>query len=117
MSYIDGFVIAVPEANKQAFIDHAHAVDIMFKEFGALRVVECWSNDVARGKTTDFYRAVAATDGEAIVFSWIEWPDKATRDGAIEKMMQDPRMDPASNPMPFDGARMIYGGFDKIIEF
>ncbi|MBI1250972.1 MAG: DUF1428 family protein [Alphaproteobacteria bacterium] len=120
MSYIDGFVIAVPKANKQAFIDHANFGDTVFIELGALRVVECWGDDVPIGKVTDFQRAVQATDDEIVVFSWIEWPDKATRDAAMAKMTQDmggdDRMNPEKNPMPFDGVRMIYGGFAPIVD-
>jgi uncharacterized protein YbaA (DUF1428 family) len=115
MSYIDGFVIAVPHANKQKFIEHARRGDPVFKELGALRIYECWEDDVKPGKQTDFRRAVDAKDDEAIVFSWIEWPDKQTRDAAFEKMMDDPRMDPVKNPMPFDGMRMIYGGFTPVV--
>lgn len=116
MSYIDGFVLAVPTANKQKFIDHARTGDSVFIEFGATRVVECWGDDVTRGKVTDFFGAVQAKDDETVVFSWIEWPDKATRDAGMQKMMDDPRMDPAHNPMPFDGKRMIYAGFVPIVE-
>ena len=116
MSYIDGFVIAVPSANKQAFIDHARHFDALFLELGATRVVEAWGDDVPDGKVTDFRRAVQAKDDETVVFSWIEWPDKATRDAAMTKMMDDPRADPAKNPMPFDGKRMIYGGFSPVVE-
>lgn len=111
MAYIDGFIAAVPTANKQAFIDHARTIDALFLEFGALRVVEGWGDDVSHGKVTDFYRAVQATEDEAVVFSWIEWPDKATRDAAMEKMQSDERM---MGPMPFDGKRMIFGGFDPV---
>ncbi len=75
MSYIDGFVIAVPTANKQKFIDHAYLGDSVFMEMGAIRVVECWGDDVPAGKLTDFRKAVQAEDDETIVFSWIEWPD------------------------------------------
>lgn len=120
MSYIDGFIIAVPMANKQKFIDHALASDGMFIDYGATRVLECWADDVPDGKVTDFRKAVAAKDDETVVFSWIEWPDKATRDAGMAKMMDpenpDPRMDPAKNPMPFDGKRMIYGGFAPVVE-
>ena len=120
MSYIEGFVIAVPTANKAKFIAHATAADSMFIEWGALRVVECWGDDVPEGKTTDFRKAVQAGEDETVVFSWIEWPDKATRDAAYAKMMDpantDPRMDPAKNPMPFDGKRMIFGGFETVFE-
>jgi len=115
MSYIDGFVLAVPTANKQAFIEHARMSDAVAMEFGATRVVECWGDDVQRGKQTDFFGAVQAKDDETIVFSWIEWPDKATRDAGMKKLMDDPRMDPATNPMPFDGKRMIYGGFVPVV--
>ena len=116
MSYIDGFVIAVPTANKQKFIEHARKLDPLFLELGALRVIEGWGDDVPHGKLTDFYRAVQATAEETVAFSWVEWPDKATRDAGMKKMMEDPRMDPANNPMPFDGQRMIFGGFTPIVE-
>lgn len=119
MSYIDGFVIAVPTSNKQKFIDHADSGDSMFLEMGATRILECWGDDTPEGKTTDFRMAVKAKDDETVVFSWIEWPDKPTRDAAMAKMMDpantDPRMDPAKNPMPFDGKRMIFGGFEPVV--
>ncbi|WP_339693827.1 DUF1428 domain-containing protein [uncultured Parasphingorhabdus sp.] len=123
MSYIDGFVIAVPTANKQKFIDHANNADSMFVEMGALKVVECWGDDVSEGSTTDFRKAVKANEDESIVFSWIEWPDKATRDAGMAKLEAamedpdnaDPRMDPVKNPMPFDGKRMIFGGFQPVV--
>jgi uncharacterized protein YbaA (DUF1428 family) len=115
MSYIDGFVMAVPDANQQAFIDHAREFDALFLEYGATRVLECWGDDVPDGKLTDFRRAVQATQDEAIVFSWIEWPDKATRDAGMAKAMEDPRM-PAAADMPFDGKRMIFGGFVPVVE-
>jgi len=116
MSYIDGFVIAVPTANKQKFIQHANDGDSVFVEHGATRILECWGDDVQDGKQTDFRRAVNAKEDETVVFSWIEWPDKATRDAGMEKAMKDPRLSPDSNPMPFDGMRMIFGGFSPIVE-
>jgi uncharacterized protein YbaA (DUF1428 family) len=116
MSYIDGFVIAVPNGNKQKFIEHAKRGDSAFIEHGATRVIECWGDDVKDGKLTDFRRAVQAKDDEAVVFSWIEWPDKATRDTAMAKVMGDPRLSPQTNPMPFDGKRMIFGGFSPIVQ-
>lgn len=120
MSYIDGFVIAVPTGNQQQFMAHAKQVDSAFIDHGATRVVECWGADVPKGKTTDFQGAVAARDDETVAFSWIEWPDKATRDGVMGRMEElgkaDKRFDPAKNPMPFDGKRMIYGGFEPIVE-
>ena len=112
MSYIDGFVAPVETARKQEFLDHARTVDALFLEFGAERIVETWGADVPVGKQTDFRRAVQAQDGEEVVFSWIEWPDKATRDAAMGKMESDERM---AGPMPFDGKRMIYGGFEPIV--
>jgi uncharacterized protein YbaA (DUF1428 family) len=123
MSYIDGFVIAVPTANKQKFIDHANTADSMFIDMGATRVIECWGDDVSEGSTTDFRKAVKANEDESIVFSWIEWPDKATRDASMAKLEAamedpdnaDPRMDPVKNPMPFDGKRMIFGGFQPVV--
>jgi uncharacterized protein YbaA (DUF1428 family) len=115
MPYIDGFVIAVPKGNKQKFIDHAKKGDSIFIEHGATRVLECWGDDVPTGQHTDFRRAVAAKDDEDIVFSWVEWPDKKTRDTAMPKVMEDPRMKPEANPMPFDGKRMIFGGFQPVV--
>ncbi len=119
MTYVDGFVIAVPKANKQKFIDHANKGDSVFADLGATRILECWGDDVPEGKVTDFRLAVQATDEETVVFSWVEWPDKATRDAAMGKMDElmktDPRMNPEKNPMPFDGKRMIYGGFSPVV--
>ncbi|WP_323846673.1 DUF1428 domain-containing protein [Microbulbifer magnicolonia] len=120
MSYIDGFVLAVPTDNRQQFIEHAKTADSVFLELGALRVLECWGDDIPKGKVTDFYGAVQAKPEETVVFSWIEWPDKATRDAAMgrmeELMKTDPRMSPEKNPMPFDGMRLIYGGFSPVVE-
>ena len=116
MAYLDGFVMAVPTANKQKFIDHAKEFDQIFIEFGATRVVEGWGDDVPDGKLTDFKKAVQCNSDEVVVFSWVEWPDKATRDAGMAKMMADPRMDPSKNPMPFDGKRMIFGGFSPIVD-
>ena len=115
MSYVDGFVIAVPTANKQKFIDYARTFDPLIMAYGATRIVECWGDEVPPGKQTDFPRAVDATADETVVFSWIEWPDKATRDIAMKKMRDDPRRDPKVKPMPFDGLRMIYGGFSPVV--
>ncbi len=98
MSYIDGFVLAVPTANKDKFIQHAKQADSVFMELGALRVFECWADDVKPGKQTDFRRAVDAESGESIVFSWIEWPDKSTCDAAMARMDDMMKNDPRINP-------------------
>ena len=114
MPYIDGFVLAVPNANRQAFVVHATTFDTILLEFGATKVLECWQDDVPDGKLTDYRRAVQATADESVVFSWIEWPDKATRDIGMEKFMHDPRV-PHTGDMPFDGKRMIFGGFNPVV--
>lgn len=116
MNYMDGFVAAVPVANKEKYIRHAADAAQIFKEFGAVRVMECWGDDVPDGKLTSFPMAVKKGDDEAVVFSWIEWPSKAVRDAAWPKLMADPRMSPEKMVMPFDGKRMIYGGFQGIVE-
>jgi uncharacterized protein YbaA (DUF1428 family) len=112
--YIDGFVLAVPSANKQAYLASATKFAEIAKEFGATRVVECWGDDVPVGKVTDFRSAVKAVEGEVIVFSWIEYPSKAVRDAAVARIREDPRL--SAGDMPFDGARMIVGGFEAILE-
>ncbi len=112
MAYIDGFVIPVKTADKQMFTDHARRIDKFFIDTGALRVVECWGDDVPAGKITDFARSVQATADETVVFSWIEWPEKVTRDAAMKALQTNTAM--MAEPMPFDGKRMIYGGVDPI---
>jgi len=117
MKYIDGFVIPVPQANKQAYLDIAKMAAPVFMEHGATRIVECWGDDLMKGKTNDFFTAVVAEPGETVVFSWIEWPDKATRDAGNEKIMADERLMPApGQEMPFSGKRMIYSGFVPILD-
>lgn len=116
MSYVDGFVIAVPAANRQAYREMATKAATVFKEYGARRVVEAWGEDVPDGKVTDFKGAVKAKEDEVVVFSWIEWPSKESRDEIWKKIMEDPRMQPDKDNMPFDGQRMIYGGFAPILD-
>ena len=116
MSYIDGFVIAVPTANKEKFIAHARLGDGVFLDLGAIRVVECWGDDVPDGKLTSFPMAVKLKEDETVVFGWIIWPDKATRNAGMEKMMKDPRTQADVNPIPFDGLRMVFGGFELLVQ-
>ena len=114
MSYVDGFVAAVPNANKEAFRAHAEEAASIFKENGALSVTDCWGDDVPEGDLTSLPLAVKAQPDETVVFSWILWPSKDVRDTAWEKLMSDERFSPEK--MPFDGKRMIYGGFETIME-
>ena len=115
LPYVDGFVAAVPTANREAYLTHARKAAEVFKAHGALNAVECWGDDVPEGKLTSFTMAVKREDSEAIVFSWITWPSKAARDEAWPKLMADPRLSQENNPMPFDGKRLIYGGFQMIV--
>jgi uncharacterized protein YbaA (DUF1428 family) len=115
MSYIDGYLVPVPTDKKDAYRAMAELAAPIFREYGATRVVEAWGDDLPDGKVTDFKRAVNAVDGENTVFSWVEWPDKAARDAGMKKFMEDPRLD-GMKDMPFDGQRMIFGGFVPIVE-
>ena len=115
MSYVDGFVVAVPTAKKDAYLKLAASVDALFKECGALNVVECWGDDVPEGKLTSFPMAVKRKEDESVVFSWIMWPDRATRDEGMKKAMADPKMQAVASADVFDGQRMIYGGFQTIL--
>ncbi len=114
MSYIEGFVAAVPRANKDAYKKHAAEALPYFKKLGATRMVENWGDDVPDGKVTDFKRSVKANGDEDVIFSWVEYPDKATRDRANEAMRNDQSMTESMNTMPFDGKRMIWGGFEPV---
>lgn len=123
MSYVDGFVIAVPTANRERFIAHATHFDEFLMREGALRVVECWGADVPRGKRTDFHRAVDAADNETVCMSWVEWPDKATRDACHSRMEERMKsgefaemMGEFGADMPFDGSRMIFGTFEPVVD-
>lgn len=117
--YVSGFVVPVPEGNRDAYREVAEKFWEIARDYGARSQIECWEVDVPDGKTTDFRRAVKATEGERIVFSWVTWDDKQTADASHDRMMADPRMAEFGNPdgsdMPFDGKRMIYGGFEPIV--
>ena len=113
--YIDGFVAPVPNGNREAYRDQAAKAARVFLEHGATRDIEAWGIDVPVGKVTDFYRSVAARDGESVVFSFVEWPDEASRNEGWKKVMADERMKPDLANMPFDGQRMYWGGFSPIV--
>jgi uncharacterized protein YbaA (DUF1428 family) len=116
MNYVDGYVAAVPTANRDAYRKHAEVAAKVFKEHGALRVVECWGDDVPEGKLTSFPMAVKRKEDETVVFSWITWPSRHVRDEGMKQSMADPRLQADRNPMPFDGKRLIYGGFEVLVE-
>jgi uncharacterized protein YbaA (DUF1428 family) len=116
MTYVEGFIVAVPTANREAYRKHAADAAPLFQDFGVTRMVEAWDSDIPEGKVTDFRKAVQAKEDEAVVFSWFEYPSKAVRDAAYEKIMSDPRMEEMGANMPFDGQRMIMAGFDPFVD-
>jgi uncharacterized protein YbaA (DUF1428 family) len=116
MPYVDGFVAAVPTANKEKYRRVAEQAAAVFKENGALKVVECWGDDVPGGKVTSFPMAVKRQPDETVVFSWIVWASREARDRGMKAAMADPRLQSDAQPMPFDGQRMIYGGFEVIVD-
>lgn len=116
MSYIDGFVIAVPSRKRDEYLAMAAKAARVFKEYGATRIVEGWGDDVPNGTVTDFRGAVKAKEDEVVMFSWIEWPSKKVRDEGQRKMMNDPRMQPDAIEDVFDAKRMIYGGFEPLLD-
>lgn len=116
MDYVDGFVTPVPTANKETYCKHAQDVAHIFKEFGALSVTECWGDDVPEGTLTSFPIAIKRELIETVVLSWITWPSRAVRDAGWAKVMADPRMKTYESTMPFDGKRLIYGGFQMVVQ-
>lgn len=118
MTYVDGYVIAVPNENKERYQAMAEEAAPCFKKHGALRVVECWGDDVPEGKVTSFSMAVKRAENESVVFSWIEWPSKEVRDAGMQKAMDELMANTTMTPdqVPFDGKRMIFGGFQSIVE-
>lgn len=116
MSFFDCFVAAVPTANRDAYIAHAQQMDAVFKDHGAIRVIEAWGDDISDGQVTSYPLAVQKKDDETVVTGWVEWPSREARDTGMAKAMQDPRMSMEPGSMPFDGKRLIYGGFAKIVD-
>ena len=116
MSYIDGFVAPVPTANRDKYFEHARSMAQVFKDHGALKTVECWGDDVPDGEITSFPKAVQCKDDETVVFAWIVWPSREARDEGMKKAMDDQRLHPDVNPMPFDGMRLIFGGFEVVVD-
>lgn len=113
--YVDGFLLAVPTANRETYRTFAREVGVVFREHGALSLVEAWGDDVPEGKINSMHTAVLRKEDETVVFAWITWPDKATRDAGMKKVSEDPRSKMDGNEMPFDARRMIYGGFEAIV--
>ena len=116
MTYIDGFVAAVPTKNKEQYVEHARKSAVVFKDHGALKITEAWGDDVPEGELTSFPKAVKCSDDETVVFSTVVWPSKEVRNSGWAAIMEDPRMSPEQNPMPFDGKRLIIGGFEVLPE-
>lgn len=115
MAHVDGFVAAVPTANRDAYLAHASDAAAVFRKLGAVRVVECWGTEVPDGELTSFPMAVRCGPDETVVFSWVEWPDKPTRDAGIARLAEE--MNAAGiSEMPFDGKRLIYGGFELLLD-
>jgi len=115
MDYIDGFVAAVSNDKKEEYIEFARAAAAVFMDHGASKVVECWGDDVPPGEVTSFPKAVQCQEDETVVFSWVAWPSKEARDAGNEKVMADPRLQSVGDP-PFDGKRIIFGGFQMVLE-
>ncbi|KUM24324.1 RNA signal recognition particle [Mesorhizobium loti] len=116
MSYVDGFVLAVPKANLDAYKKMATQAGAIWKEYGALAYVECVGDDVPYGEITSFPRAVQAKDDEVVVFAWVVYENRQSRDAVMAKIMADERLKADWPTMPFDGKRMIFGGFQPFIE-
>ena len=116
MEYIDGLVAAVPNENKNEYIEHAKRTASIFKNHGAVRLIECWGDDVPDGEVTSFPKAVKCQADETVVFSWIVWPSKEVRDVGMEAIMKDEQMSLEVTQMPFDGTRLMYGGFRKVVD-
>lgn len=116
MTYVEGFLSPVPLANKEAYLAHAAQAAPILRDLGVVRIVEAWGDDVPRGKLNDMWMAVDAREDETVVFSWFEYPDRATRDATVGKLMNDPRLAGMMDAVPFDTHRMVWGGFESVSE-
>ena len=116
MTYVDGFLLAVPKASKNSYISLSEKVATIYKKHGALSVCECWGDDLPEGEINSMHTAVMRKPDEAVVFSWVIWPDKAVRDNVHDKIVETMHEELGSDPVPFDGSRMIFGGFDVILD-
>jgi len=117
MTYVTGYLLAVPNENREAYLAFAQKAGPVFKKHGATRVVECWGVDVPDGKVTSFPMATKAKEGESVLFSWMEWPSKEAADEGVKNAMSDPAFsDDDAASMPFDGMRMMWGGFETIYD-
>jgi uncharacterized protein YbaA (DUF1428 family) len=116
MAYVDGFVLAVPKQKIEAYKELARKAGEVWKDHGAKAFVECIADDVPYGELTSFPRAVQAKEDETVVFSWIVYESREQRDAVNAKVMEDPRLKEDMSNMPFDGKRMIYGGFVPFLE-
>ena len=116
MNYVDGYLVPVPNANKETYVKLAQDMAALFKANGALQVVECWGDDVPEGKVTSFPMAVQRKADETVVFSWVVWPSKQVRDDGMKQVMEHPSMQQGPSGMPFDGQRMIFGGFQVVVD-
>jgi len=116
MAYVDGFLAAVPTANRDTFKRYAEALGVIMKAHGAVQLVDCWGDNVPDGEVTSFPMAVKCRDDEAVVFGWIVWPSREARETGMQNAMADPRMQPYIQDLPFDGKRMVFGGFEMLVE-
>jgi len=116
MTYIDGYVFAVKTDRKEDFIKHDQKEASIFKDYGAISLTECWGDDIPDGKVTSFPLAVKKEADETVVLGWIVWPDKTTRDAGMAKAMEDPRFQSSDGDAIYDGKRMIFGGFEVVVE-
>lgn len=116
MTYIDGVIIPVPTKNKEAYLQYAKDMSEIFKAHGVMRFVECWGDELPDGEVTSYPLAVKKKDDESVCFSWAEWPSKQVHDDAMPKIMEEMQKLHDDAGMPFDGSRLIYGGFDVILD-